>query len=141
MLGVGELETPAILKTKTLSERLANLAGYSLSRSQTLTVKERPRVTFNSKVQCWWPGGRGEQPLSDNESQLARSIGPTTRPINDTGSVIINHFDNVFLDHTLLGSKNVGFCSCQQCLQVDSSSACATNPCNLCVIHKPILWD
>ena len=141
VLRVGEPEAPAILKTKTLSERLANLAGYSLSQCQTLMVKERPRVTFNSKVQCWWPGGRGEQPLSDDGSQLARAIGPTTRPINDTGSVIMNHFDNVFLDHTLLGSKNVGFCSCQHCLQVDSSSACAAIPCSLCVIHKPILWD
>ena len=48
---VGEPKAPVILKTKTLSERLANLAGYSLSRCQTLMAKEKPRVTFNKKVQ------------------------------------------------------------------------------------------
>ena len=141
-------ESKGCLKVKTLSERLANLAGYSLEIMQTNSIsKKSHQVTFNPKVFCHYgidgSGGCGEEDLQTTSGCVRRRIGPVGRPLTHDNAplVISNYFDNILLNAVPHSSRDIKYCTCSRCCLPDTMSPCLDSSCELCQAYEPFLWS
>ena len=136
--GDSKNRTPALREPTPIGERLARLAGNTLTPDDHTQTKKQ--ITFHPKVRRLDWRGVIEEDIKEEAPRPQRILNPR-RPINNPLDATINHLDSKLLPRSLWSTKDIKGCSCTTCSWVRKDTPCKSKCCEKCVIHPPALWD
>ena len=135
-------KTSILRKPLPIGERLARLAGYTLTPEDHTQSKKQ--ITFHPKVRRLDWRGWIEEDVKEEGPRPQRVLNPK-RPINNPLDATINHLDSKFLPKSLWSIKDIKGCSCTTCHHgynlARKDTPCKTRCCEECVFHPPALWE
>jgi hypothetical protein len=135
-------KSPILRKPLPIGERLARLAGYTLTPKDHTQSKKQ--VTFHPKVRRLDWRGWIEEDIKEEAPRSQRILNPR-RPINNPLDATINHLDSKLLPKSLWSINDIKGCSCTTCHHAYNltrkDTPCKIRCCEECVFHPPALWE